>query len=264
MSKGLTLAEFVQQVYYAIYKVRLDTSFQANSSENFQATTSKFQEVIMEANFVLQELQKEADWTWLRGKWDIGTACNPCHGIAEYEIPEEVYRLATGWQDGVRLYHCHKPLMIRIPFVSASSGNSFPIEMHNHVGEANVRNTDLTAFAVGEVLTFNRPFTKRECGLLLETDVIHRMEPLHICDDSCEQPCRQSYQKKWFTEIPDPYYMVVRTAAKRAEGDPAATERVMSLSDDASKTLSAMRRNHAAKTTTDTYQTSSIGFIGVY
>ena len=77
MSKGLTLAEFVQQVYYAIYKVRLDTSYQANSSENFQATTSKFQEVIMEANFVLQELQKEADWTWLRGKWDIGTACNP-------------------------------------------------------------------------------------------------------------------------------------------------------------------------------------------
>ena len=55
----MTIADFVQQVYYAMYKVRLDVRYDAALPEAFHANTDKFKEVIFEANFVLQELQKE-------------------------------------------------------------------------------------------------------------------------------------------------------------------------------------------------------------
>ena len=61
MSRGLTIAELVQQVYYAIYKVRIDV--EAGVDGAFASKSDKFKEVVMEANLVLQEFQKEADWT---------------------------------------------------------------------------------------------------------------------------------------------------------------------------------------------------------
>ena len=42
----------------------------------------------MEANLVLQELQKEQDWNFLRERWEMGPAINPHHhGIQASQIP---------------------------------------------------------------------------------------------------------------------------------------------------------------------------------
>ena len=102
-----------------------------------------------------------------------------------------------------------------------------------------------------------------ELGCLIETDVIREFELLHICDKDCPDNCPKAYKKVVFSEIPDPYYMVVRTAAKRAEGDPSVVERVQSLTDEASKLLSAMRENDSAHTVPDTYETTDIGYMRV-
>jgi hypothetical protein len=119
------------------------------------------------------------------------------------------------------------------------------------------------AFVVGDVLTFNRRWFPHELGRRLETDVIRYIEPLHICDDSCPDHCPKAYDEKVLKWMPDPYYIIVRTAAKRAEGDPSVTERVQSLTDEASKLLSAIRETDSAHTTTDTYETATLGYVPV-
>ena len=58
--------------------------------------------------------------------------------------------------------------------------------------------------------------------------------------------------------------MIVKTAAKRAEGDPSAIDRVQSLTDEATKMMSAMRENDSAHTTPDMYETSELGYVEVY
>ena len=79
MSRGLTIADFVQQVLYAMYKVRLDVD--ASKEGSFHSKSDKFKEIVMEGNFVLQEFQKEQDWHFLRERWMMGPAVNPPHGI---------------------------------------------------------------------------------------------------------------------------------------------------------------------------------------
>lgn len=263
MSRGLTIADLVQQVLYAIYKVRLDVE-ENEFGGFFHSKSDKFKEVVMEANFVLQEFQKEQDWNFLRDRWEMGRAINPRHphdGIQEIEIPDEVYKLCTGYGDAVRL---HNGLYVmQIPLEEARTGNRRHVEMFDEWGEMNVDKMGQRAFVVGDTLTFNRRWFPSEVGRCLETDVIRYIEPLHICDSSCPERCPHAYEDKVLTWLPDPYYIVVRTAAKRAEADPSVTERVQSLTDEASKLLSAMRENDSAHTTTDTYETVSLGYVSV-
>lgn len=259
MSRGLTIADFVQQVLYAIYKVRLDVD--ASLEGSFHSKSDKFKEIVMEGNFVLQEFQKEQDWQFLRDRWEMGFAHNPHHGIQEFILPEDVYKVCTGYNDAVRLHHRHN--VMQIPFTEARSGNKSVIDMFDEYGRLNVNKNKLMSFTVGDVVTFNRPWLRHEQGGLVETDVIRYIEPMHICDDNCEDNCPLAYKKKLFTWLPDPYYLIVRTAAKRAEGDPSAVDRVQSLTDEATKMLSAMRENDSAHTTVDTYETCRLGYIPV-
>ena len=115
----------------------------------------------------------------------------------------------------------------------------------------------------GNTLTFNRPWMSFEQGRHLETDVIRYIEPFHICDDECTDNCPLAYEDKQLTWLPDPYYIVVRTAARRAEADPSVAERVQSLTDEGSKLLSAMRENDSAHTIPDTYDTVELGYVSV-
>lgn len=265
MSRGMTIADFVQQVYYAIYKVRLDVTFDPDLPEAFHAQTDKFKEAVFEGNFVLQELQKEQDWNWLRIRLKLGKACATEDGrIMEFRLPDWVYRPATGYNDAVRLHDCRDHgSFIEVPYVSPRSGTTHVTAMHDEVGRLNVPDRRLMAFLVGDILTFNRPFVAGEIGRHIETDVIRYFDPLHVCDSGCEQPCPKVYEDKVFTEIPDPYYMVVKTAARRAEGDPSAMDRALSLGDEAQKILSAMRENDSAKTWPDTYTSSELGYVRV-
>ena len=261
-SPGMTIADFVQQVLYAMYKVRLDVDESVEGS--FHSKSNKFKEIVMEANFVLQEFQKEQDWNFLRDRWEMGISRNH-HTIQEFEIPEDVYKVCTGFNDAVRLHRHDNPhALLQIPFTSPRSGNKTNVEMFNEWGQLNTWNRDINAFVVGDAITFTRKWFSYETGLLVETDVVRRIEPLHICDNNCPDHCPKAYDELQFRWMPDPYYFVVRTAAKRAEGDPSITERVQSLTDEGSKLLSAIRENDSAHTTEDTYETSELGYFGVY
>ena len=262
MSRGLTIAELVQQVLYSVYKVRLDVDESVENS--FHCKSDKFKEVVMEANFVLQELQKEQDWNFLRDRWEMGRAYNPHGGIQEVKIPDQVYKVCTGYGDAVRLHQgvrWDRPL--QIPFEEARTGNRRHVEMFNEFGELNTDSMAQRAFVVGDILTFNRPWFVSEVGRRLETDVIKYIDPLHICDDSCPDHCPKAYNERQLTWLPDPYYIVVRTAARRAEADPSVSERVQSLTDEGSKILSAMRENDSAHTIPDTYDTAQLGYVSI-
>ena len=259
MSRGITIADFVQQVLYAVYKVRLDVTSGVEGS--FHSKSDKFKEVVMEANFVLQEFQKEQDWNFLRERWEMGRAFNPHGGIQEITIPDEVYKVCTGYGDAVRLHSHHR--VEQIPFEEPRTGNRRWVKMFDEWGEMNVPDDRQTAFVVGDTLTFNRKWFPNEVGRRLETDIIHYIEPFHICSSSCPNNCPKAYSDKQLTWMPDPYYMIVRTAAKRAEADPSVSERVQSLTDEASKLLSGIRENDSAHTVTDTYETCSLGYVSV-
>lgn len=261
MSRGLTIADLVQQVLYAVYKARLDVDESLEGS--FHCHSDKFKEVVMEANFVLQEFQKEQDWSFLRERWEIGPAMNPPvpGGIQEIPIPDVVYKVCTGYGDAVRLHRGFRTM--QIPFEEARTGNRRHVEMFDEWGELNVDTGNQRAFTVGDILTFNRPWFPGEMGGRLETDVIRYIEPLHICDSSCPAHCPKAYDERILTWMPDPYYIVVRTAAKRAEGDPSVAERVQSLTDEGSKLLSAIRENDSAHTVSDTYDTAVLGYVPV-
>ena len=258
MSRGMTIADFVQQVLYAMYKVRLDVD--ASKEGAFHSKSDKFKEIVMEANFMLQEFQKEQDWNFLRERWEIGfTRPGP---VQEFRIPDGVYKLCTGYNDAVRM-HMGRDLVIQIPFDSPRSGNHEAYEMFDELGSANVNRNLQRAFVVGDTLTFYRHWKPGEIGRFLETDVISYIEPLHICDDSCEDNCPKAYKDVQFRWMPDPYYFVVRTAARRALADPSLSEMVQPLTDEASKFLSAVRENDSAHTNVDTYETSVLGYISV-
>lgn len=259
MSRGLTIAEFVQQVLYAMYKVRLDVD--ASLEGSFHSKSDKFKEIVMEANFMLQEFQKEQDWNFLREKWDIGFAENHHRHIQEFKIPDGIYRICTGYNDAIRAHRGSH--VMHIPFDVPRSGNHNAIEMFDEFGTANVDVNKQRAFIVGDTLTFYRPWNSLERGAFLETDVMRYIEPLHICDSSCEDNCPHAYEEKQFTWMPDPYYFVVKTAARRALADPSCADIQQSLADEASKFLSAVRENDTAHNNLDTYETSVLGYISV-
>lgn len=261
MSRGMTIADLVQQVLYAMYKVRLDVD--ASKEGSFHSKSDKFKEIVMEANFMLQEFQKEQDWNFLRERWVIGHAHNfPHRMVQEIKIPEGIYKLCTGYNDAVRLHFGRNDVM-QIPFDSPRSGNHNAIDMYDEYGFLNVDKNKQRAFVVGDTLTFYRPWYPMEIGHILETDVISYIDPLHICDDECPDNCPKAYEEVLFKWMPDPYYFVLKTAARRALADPSCAEIAQSLADEASKFLSGIRENDSAHTHLDTYETNSLGFISV-
>lgn len=268
MSKGITIADLVQQTLYAIYKVRLDVD--ASIEGSFHSKTDKFKEIVMEANFVIQEFQKEQDWSFLRDRWMMGYTFNPRNEIQEFEIPDDIYKVCTGYGDAVRLhqpvnhsYGCNPMAFEQIPFESARTGNRRHMEMFDATGSLNVDDGAQRAFVAGNAVSFNRPWFPSELHKVIETDVIRRIEPLHICDDNCPDNCPKAYEELQFEWMPDPYYFVLRTAARRAEGDPSVAERVQSLTDDAKKVLSSVRSHDSAHTIPDTYDTCELGYISI-
>ena len=259
MSRGMTIADLVQQVLYAMYKVRLDVD--ASKEGAYHSKSDKFKEIVMEANFMLQEFQKEQDWNFLRERWDIGfTRPGP---VQEFRIPDGVYKICTGYNDAVRLHFPHNRGIQHIEIASPRSGNKASYEMHDEFGFLNVDTNKQKAFVVGDTLTFYRQWRNFELGCFLETDVISYIEPLHICDDDCPDNCPKAYEEVLFKWMPDPYYFVLKTAARRALADPSCTEIQQSLTDEASKFLSGIRENDSAHNYLDTYETSALGYISV-
>lgn len=283
MSYGLTPYDFVQQVFYAQEKVRLD----------FRPDDDKYKEVLMEANLVLQELQKEEDWLWLRTRLVLGSVADE-HGagqIPEFQLPQWAYKPSTLHDDCLRLYRAtpSNPCMscgrehfsclycddecfderdfIEVPYVSA--GNLQGRRTRQTLGPStNVPDIQLGCAIISDnILTFTRPLLPFEKhGRIAVCDVQKRLPLLHICNDDCprdEDGKCTLIEDKVFTEIPDPNYIVIRTAALHAEGSPPAQGRLQSLNDNAQKLLSAMRENNSMATTTDTLDWSVPSYVSV-
>lgn len=277
MSEGLKPYDFVQQVYYAQEKVLLD----------FLPDDDKYKEVLFEANLVLQELQNCEDWTWLREQIVLGPCQHLPNEITEFTLPNWVYKPSTLNHDALKLHpmrphpfwnHPMFPLAGRdydeyryIPVPFASSGDNRRIEEIgvDRVSRVHVPDLGLRAVKIGNIITFNRPLMWHEERSVAILDVQRRIEQFHICDHTCKgvdpskaisydfdsegkwvNPCSK-IEDKMLTEIPDPNYVVMATAARHAEGSPPALARVASLQDAAQKILSAMRSNDAAATDAD-------------
>ena len=287
MSYGLTPRDFVQQVYYAQEKVVLD----------FWPTDDKYKEVLFEANLVLQELQNVEDWTWLRERLVLGSCHHHHNEIPEFLLPEWVYKPSTLYHDSLKLYlpehHCHHGHccshdeyrvrnFIDVPLASTGD-NQWRKEMHvSDFGQINLTDRRLRAIRVGDVITFNRPLKPREANRIAVLDVQRRLMPLHICNECCTvgvdednpisyeldehgnwtNPCRH-IERAIFTEITDPNYMVMQTAARHAEGSPPAQSRIQGLTDAAQRILSAMRQNDASATDADYLEIEVPGYVEV-
>ena len=277
MSYGLTPYEFVQQVFYAQEKVILD----------FRPDDDKYKEVLLEANLVLQELQKEEDWSWLRKRLILGPVDTDTTEIPEFELPDWVYKPSTLHDDCVRLYrvsrgchhghhHCHcndcdqlcfnEWDFFEVPYKSLGTLNGRSLKQQAGLA-TNVPNLELGACVVGDTLTFNRPlFWQEKFERIAVADMQARIPLLHVCNSDCprdEHGMCTLIEDRVFTEIPDPNYVVLRTAALHAEGSPPAQGRVQSLVDNAQKLLSAMRQNDAASTDADYLDWDVPTFINV-
>ena len=278
MSQGITPYDFVQQVYYMQEKTILD----------FWPTDDKYKEVLMEANLVLQELQNCEDWSWLRERVILGSMHHVPGEIPEYRLPPWVYKVSTLHGDSVKLYkpdrhwlrHWHHggipddiPLStwnyIEVPIVSTGYNNHRHRELYNSNLGMNYVDPQLKAVVIGDILTFTRqPFPFEEHRIAV-VDVQRRIEQFHICDDHCEiddkgkHPVCKHDKRLYLTEIPDPNYVIMQTAARHAEGSPAASARVMGLQDNAQKILSAMRQNDASATEPDYIEWDVPGFFEV-
>ena len=290
MSEGLRPYDFVQQVYYAQEKVLLD----------FWPDDDKYKEVLFEANLVLQELQNAEDWSWLREQLVLGPCHSLPNRIPEFELPNWVYKPSTQNHDSLHLhplkpfihpFHCDDyPVMgrdydelhyIDVPFASTGD-NRYRKESHvDRYDQVHMPDMRLRAVKVGNVITFNRLLTPAEERMIATVDVQRRIELFHICDHTCvgvdpdkdisyefdsdgkwENPCSK-IEHRMLTEIPDPNYVVMATAARHAEGSPPALARVAGLQDAAQKIMSAMRSNDAAATDADYQDWDYCGHIEV-
>lgn len=285
MSYGLTPYEFVQQVFYAQEKVLLD----------FWPSDDKYKEVLIEANLVLQELQNAEDWTWLRERLVLGSTDDiPGAGqIPEYRLPEWVYKPSMLHDDCVKLcpcahhhHHCHGDVdgdflehgYIEVPYMSTGRLNGRSGKQRFAMA-TNVPNFDLGAVVVGDTLTFNRPLTHWEKGRIAVADMQRRIPLMHVCTSACKgidpdkkidysrdddgnwkNPCAK-IEDRVFQMIPDPNYVVFRTAALHAEGSPPAQGRIATLTDTAQKILSAMRQNDTSATDPDYIDWEPVGFV---
>lgn len=266
MSYGLTPADFVQQVYYAQEKVKLD----------FWPSDDKYKEVLLEANLVLQELQNVEDWSWLRERLILGPVFAGNHRIPDFELPEWVYKPSTVYGDGVKLHlmsqltpnGINEDNYIVAPW--ASDGAMAQRARYDVApwGENQAVDKPLLAFFYGNTVTFNRPLRDFEAHRRIAAcDVQRRISLIHVCDDSCpldaDGHCRL-IEDRILTEIPDPNYVVMLTAARHASGSPPAAQRAMELNDAATKILSAMRSNDVAHTTPDIVPHDDLRWVGVY
>ena len=292
MSFGITPYDFVQQVYYAQEKVILD----------FWPCDDKYKEVLMEANLLLQELQNSEDWGWLRERLVLGDCRTVPNEIPEFKLPPWVYKPSTLYHDTLKLYrpvhrhHCHHGHCgewpghdevldmlnyIDVPIASTGDNGYRKEYLHTGIGAIHINDLSLKAVLIGDVVTFNRLLLPEEARRVAVMDVQRRMKPAHICGDHCKgvkpdepisyerdengewvNPCAK-IEKRLYTEVPDPNYMVMATAARHAAGSPPASARALDLQDTAQKILSAMRQNDAAATEPDWLDWDPLGYVEI-
>lgn len=272
----MTPYEFVKSVYHEQEGVALD----------FWPTDDKYKEVLMTANKVQTEFQKDWDWSWLREQYVLGSTTDPAGpgAIPAYMLPRWVYKPMTHADDCVRLYlpgrcnrnhhhvcHCcderceqlDERNFIEAPFAPTSQRHHKRSD-HISYGGQHFEHKPLGVVTWGREIHFNRPLMPNEQGRIAVVDVVRRLKPLHICNSTCRdkdgnipsytesdyRPCDQIEEAIW-EDVPDPDYFVIRTAALRAPYSPPAAHREQPLIELARTRLSAMRDNDQQYTEPD-------------
>lgn len=269
--RGMTLNDLVREVFYIQEKVLLD----------YRYYDDKAREVIQEVRLVLQELQKEEDWLWLRERLVLG----PCDdygrkgSIPEFALPGWVYKPSSLHDDSVRLYATRRDGSLSehdflvAPWAPMGEMAHPHMEWYTRFGGVNLPDLDLYAVNVGGVVTFNRPLNSGERRRTAVTDVQREIELPEIpprydewqrADADQKAKWDEYYgERTWFTEIPDPNYVSVRTAALHCVGSPVAQMRMQDLTDNAQKLLSAMREMNSMATTPNHVEWAIPGYTNV-
>jgi hypothetical protein len=247
---------------------------------DFWPRDDKYREVLMEANLVLQELEAQEDWTWLRETLILGDCKSEPGEIVSFTLPDTVYKLSMWQHDCVRLYPVkiedtinneiilNEAPFIPVPIVSAGNQRYTRQVQVNHIGVNHVHDPELKAVVHGNVIKFSRPLTPPESNLVAVVDVQKHITPFHVCNTNgvtcttTTSTCPNA-AAKYLTEVPDPNYVVIATAARHAEGSPPALARVAGLQDQAQRILSQMRQNDSAATDSDYIDWDVPGYIEV-
>ena len=287
MSKGISPYDFVQQVYYMQEKTMLD----------FWPSDDKYREVLIEANLVLQELEAVEDWTWLRETIVLGSCEDNTTEIVQFEIPDDVYKLSTLNHDCLRLYSIlektdedtyilDERFPLSVPIASSGDERFNREKQVNSIGVNQIHDYKLRAVVQGNIIKFNRILMPHEAGLVLVADVQKHIKQFHVCNSGCvsesytpagggsstvpvygadgvwPHPCKK-IDDIYLTEIPDPNYVIMATAARHAEGSPPALARISGLQDAAQRILSQMRQNDASATDSDYIEWDVPGYVEV-
>ena len=281
MSTGITPYDFVQQVYYMQEKTLLD----------FYPADDKYREVLVEANLVLRELESQQDWTWLREKLILGEVNQNYGEIVQFKIPadQDIYKLSMLNHDCIRVYPIigmdgseyilDETTFIALPIASAGDQRWNREKQVNIFGVNHVHDNQLRAVVHGDTILFNRMILPWENAVAV-VDVQKHIKQFHVCDESCldnhynctsgdtdilerlTKLCTRA-ETKYLTEVPDPNYVIMATAARHAEGSPPALARVAGLQDAAQRILSQMRQNDSDATDSDYIEWDLPGYIEV-
>jgi len=284
MSAGISPYDFVQQVYYLQEKTLLD----------FWPNDDKYREVLTEANLVLQELESQEDWTWLREKLVLGSCDGITKEIVSFTLPQDVHKLSTLYHDALRLYFVRgmddednyildERHFIPVPIASAGDQRFNREYQVQSLGINHVHDYQLRAVVQGDTVMFNRLLTPMEARMVLVADVQKHIKPFHVCNMHCTAEAHGSPETTdveygpdgswphpctliddvYLEEVPNPNYVVTATAARHAEGSPPALARVATLQDSAQRILSQMRQDDCAATDSDWIEWDVPGYIEV-
>ena len=185
--------------------------------------------------------------------------------VIDPDTGEQVYDEVTNTVDnGYILDERH---YIPVPIASAGDQLWNREKQTNAIGVNQIHDFQLRAVVQGNILKFNRTLLPHEAGCVAVVDVQKHITPFHVCnpaacklDSSHRCPTAASV---YLTEIPDPNYVVMATAARHAEGSPPALARVAGLQDTAQRILSQMRQNDASATDSDYIEWDVPGYIEV-
>ena len=284
MSAGLTYEELVTQVLYVEEKVLLDGLYP--SDDKFREVITEANLVLQELQNTEDWLWLRKTKTL--GVIEPRTPGSTYEPPSFTLDTEEVYKLSTMYGDAVHLY-LHKPIpsgasdltqyllpfhRIDVPIVSRGFNDSPMVPSVGRWSQPNIPTFPLGCSVLDDKLVFNRwPIEAVDRAVVI--DYQQRIPLLHVCSSSCVgvnggavswasanfNPCNKLYTKpsgrntpvanKVFKMVPDPNYIVYKTAYYHALGSPVAQGNISYINDTCTRLLSAMRSNDNENTRPD-------------
>ena len=286
MSAGLTYEELVTQVLYIEEKVLLDGLYPSDDKfrEVITEANLMLQEFQNTEDWLWLRKKKSLGIIQSHSPEDP-------FKIPSFDIDtESVYKLSSMYGDAVHLY-LHKPIpenedvdlidyiiphgRIDVPIVSPGFNDAHMVPSVGRWSQPNIPTFPLGCFVLDDKLMFNR-FPIEAIDRIVIIDYQMRIPQLHVCNSECVgvnggevvwekgesfNPCDQVYELpisgggptpiKVLKMIPDPNYVVYKTAYYHALGSPVAQGNIGYINDTCTRLLSAMRSNDNETTRPD-------------